>query len=209
MKHRKQNRAARLICIAWNGALLSGCLLTSAAHAAITFQFNYTDSAGMGFLDPTYGSSRQAALNTAASTFSSMFGSHFSTTGTIVLNAAGYDKPGVLAGARSDMRDPGSPGFNLIEVVRTKLQTGKDLNSDDADGEVSINFNQPWALDINSPPTWYSGQYDFYGTLYHEFTHALGFTRAVSESGDPWGGQKVRQAGIDSIALLSTSMMSN
>ena len=173
-----------------SSALFMSCL-AGPAHAVITFQFNYTDPAGIGFFDPVYGTNRQAALNTVASAFSDMFGSHFNATGTIVLDAGTNDSPGVLAGATSNLTNPGTPGFNLGEVVRTKLQTGVDLNESHADGRVSINFNEPWASDINSPPTPYSGQFDLYGTLYHEFTHTLGFSSGnISESGDPFVGTK-------------------
>jgi len=174
-----------------SGLLASSLLAVTAAQAGITFQFNYTDPAGTGFLDPVYGASRQAALNTAATAFSNMFGTHFNTSGTVILDASADSKPGVLAGSYSYVMDPGGPGFNLGEVVRTKLQTGIDLNGSNSDGSVSVNFDQPWALDINSPPSWYSGQYDFYGTLYHEFTHTLGFSRGgITASGDPLFGTK-------------------
>lgn len=185
-----KNRTGGVVRIALKSAFFLGCLAGS-AHAAISFQFNYTDPAGTGFYDPVYGVNRQAALNTAASAFSNMFGSHFSATGTIVLDAAVNNIPGALAGATSYFMDPGTAGFNLGEVVRNKLQTGVDLNGSKADGSVSVNFNVPWDTDINSPPTSYSGEYDFYGTLYHEFTHTLGFTRGgISDSGDPLAGTK-------------------
>lgn len=187
---RIKHRAEGLARTALKSAFFMGCL-AGPAHAAITFQFHYTDPAGTGFFDPVYGTNRQAALNTAATAFSDMFGSHFSATGTIVLDADVDDTPGILAGATSDLTNPGTPGFNLGEVVRTKLQTGVDLNGSRADGSLSINFNVPWDTDINSPPTPYSGQYDFYGTLFHEFTHTLGFSSGnISESGDPFRGTK-------------------
>ena len=182
MKHIK-NRAGGLARMALKSAFFMGCL-AGPAHAAITFQFHYTDPAGTGFFDPVYGANRQAALNTAANAFSDMFGSHFSATGTIFLDADVDDTPGMLAGSTSDLINPGTPGFNLGEVVRTKLQTGVDLNGSRADGSLSVNFNVPWDTDINSPPTPYSGQYDFYGTLFHECTHRLGFSSGKSpESG--------------------------
>lgn len=187
---RIKNRTGEFARTALSGVFIIG-FLAGPANAAITFQFNYTDPAGTGFYDPVYGANRQAALNTAANAFSNMFARHFRATGTIVLDADVNDIPGLLAGATSDLMDPGTSGFNLGEVVRTKLQTGVDLNGSDVDGRVSINFNVPWASDINSPPTPYSGQYDFYGTLYHEFTHTLGFSSGnISESGDPFVGTK-------------------
>ena len=190
MKH-IQNGTSRFVRLALSGALFMGCLAGSAAHANITFQFNYTDPDGTGFRDHIYGPARQAALNTAASTFSSMFASHFSADGTIVLDASTNNQPGALAGAYSYSMNLGTPGFNLGEVVPTKLQAHNDLNGSNADGSVTVNFDMPWALDINSPPTSYSGQYDFYGTLYHEFTHALGFTGGgIAEDGTPLAGTK-------------------
>ncbi|MDN5882918.1 MAG: ribonuclease E, partial [Nitrosospira sp.] len=82
MKRQKQTRIARVVCAMMNGGLLAGCLsFVPAAHAAITFQFQYADPAGTGFLDAANGPSRQTALNTAASTFSDMFGRHFSNSG--------------------------------------------------------------------------------------------------------------------------------
>lgn len=191
MNHPKRIKGALFLRAVFNSGILAGCLIASTAHSGITFQFNYTDSAGTGFLDPVDGARRQAALNTAASEFSNMFGSHFGNTGTIVLDAAAEDIAGALAGANTYFMDPGKPGFNLGEVVRTKLQTGIDLNGNNADGHVSVNFSQPWALDIKSPPTWYSEEYDFYGTLYHEFTHTLGVNKGgIMRSGEPLAGTK-------------------
>lgn len=186
MRCQKQTRIAGVMRAMVTGGLLAGCLsLGSAAHAAITFQFQYADPAGTGFLDPANGPSRQAALNTAASTFSSMFGSHFSNSGTIVLEAtAGGDaNDDTLASAGSKLIALGGAGFNLGEVVRTKLQTGADLNGNDADGSLDINFGSSWELDPNVPPS--NTQYDLYSALFHEFTHALGFTSTIAQSGEP------------------------
>ena len=199
MKHCKQKRTAQLAQSAqlaqpgWGlkaGVLACG-LFISSAHAEISFQFQYGDPAGMGFLDPTYGQARQAVLNTAASNFSHMFGSHFSNSGTIVLKAAATDDPygSIMASAGSMIGPgPGTAGFNLDEVIRTKLQTGADLNGSDADGVVNINFGKPWNTDFNTPAS--PDSYDFYTTLYHEFTHALGFSSSIESSGaSSFGGQ--------------------
>lgn len=195
MTHQKRNQILRVVYAALNGGLLAGCLsLGTAAYAGITFQFQYDDPAGTGFLDPVYGTSRQTALDTAAGTFSSMFGSHFSNSATIVLTAKSQNDPysGMLASAGSYLTNPGSAGFNLGEVVRTKLQTGVDLNGDHADGVVTVNFGANWELDFNTPPVWgwYTGTYDFYSTLYHEFTHTLGFNPAMTQSGASIFGTK-------------------
>ena len=190
MIHQKRNRTLRIVHAALHGGLLASCLsLGTAAYAGITFQFQYSDPAGTGFLDPIYGASRQAALSTAANNFSSMFSSHFSNSATIVLTAKAQNDPDsmTLASASSYFTNPGSAGFNLGEVVQTKLQTGIDLNGNDADGVVNVNFGANWEPDFNTPPAWgwgwYPGTYDFYGTLYHEFTHTLGFSPVMTQSG--------------------------
>ena len=186
MKNQKRNRIAQIVRAVGGSGLLAACLLSSfAAHAAVNLQFEYVDNPGTGFLDPVHGPSRQAALNTAGNTFSSMFGNHFTNSGTIVLEARGRNNPnsGELAAAGSELVDPGLPGFNLGEVVRTKLQSGVDLNGNRADGSVDINFGNEWEFDFNKPAS--GTQYDFYSTMFHEFTHTLGFASFVGEFGDP------------------------
>jgi hypothetical protein len=168
-----------------SGLLIGGLTFGSAAQAAISFQFNFLDGAGTGFNDATTGTSRQTALNSAASLFSSMFGSHFSDSGTIVLNATATDDPmsGNLASAGSQLSLAGGAlgGFNLQGVISTKLQTGIDLNGASADGTVNFNFGQNWQLDANAPVS--GGQFDFYGVAFHEFTHALGFASLINQNG--------------------------
>lgn len=175
--------------------LVGGLTFGPAAQAAITFQFNFLDGAGTGFNDATQGASRQTALNTAASMFSTMFGSHFSNSGTVVLDATASDNPmsGNLASAGSNLTLAGGApsGFNIGEVVRTKLQTGTDLNGADADGSVDVNFGQSWQLDPNAAVG--GSQFDFYSTVFHEFAHTLGFASLINQdgtglfSGNHWG----------------------
>lgn len=186
MKRQKQTWVARVVRAMVNGGLLAGCLsFGPATHAAVTFQFQYADPAGTGFLDPANGLSRQNALNTAASKFSDMFGGHFSNSGTVVLEATAGDNASddTLASAGSKLVNLGGAGFNLGEVVRTKLQTGTDLNGNNVDGSLDINFGSSWELDFNATPS--NTRYDFYSALFHEFTHVLGFTSTIGQSGEP------------------------
>ncbi len=185
MKRRKQTRVGQIAHAMVNYGLLAACLSFGPAHAAVTFQFQYADPAGTGFLDPADGLSRQAALNTAASKFSDMFGSHFSNSGTVVLEATASNDANddTLASAGSKLINLGGAGFNLGEVVRTKLQTGTDLNGNNVDGSVDVNFGSSWELDFNATPS--NTKYDFYSALFHEFTHALGFTSTIGQSGEP------------------------
>lgn len=179
----QQHRHARTALI---GALLvSGLTFGSAAQAAISFQFNFLDSAGTGFNDSATGSTRQAALNNAASLYSTLFGQYFTNSGTIVLDATATDSPlsSNLASAGSEVVLFGSTpaGFNLSEVVRTKLQTGVDANGASADGSVNVNFGRSWQLDSGATVT--NSQFDFYSTVFHEFTHALGFSSLINQDG--------------------------
>src|SRR6185312_6343902 len=125
MKNQKQKAIAQVTRAVVNGGLFAGCLSFSfVAYAGINFQFVYKDAPGTGFLDPVNGSGRQAALNTAATEFSKMFGSHFTNSGTIVLEATATSNPqgDTLASAGSEYVDRGVAGFNLDEVVREKLR---------------------------------------------------------------------------------------
>ena len=160
----------------------------SAAHANISWDFNYTDAAGTGFNDPVDGPARQAAMLAAANQFSDMFASDFTNSATIDLDVKSEDNPfdGVLASCIGGDTWGGSEGFTLGETVRHKLQVGGDLNGTTADALVSVNFAQPWELDPNVTPD--ASHYDFYSTLDHEFTHALGFASSISEEGhSPFG----------------------
>jgi hypothetical protein len=189
-KHHKQEHSIHLR----SRVLVMGLaysLLISSAHAEITFKFQYADAPETGFWDPVYGPARQAALDNAAKSFSSMFGSHFANSGTIVMEARATNDPlsGTMAAASSFFTaGPGTPGFNLGQVIQTKLksESGVDLDGDRPDGAVTINFGQPWNFDLNNPTP--ADQYDFYTTIYHEFTHALGFNSSIKESGAPLFG---------------------
>lgn len=174
-----------------NSSLLFSCLaFGSASQANIIFQFDYGSNSGTGFWDPTDGASRQAALSTVANEFSSMFGSHFSNSGTILLAASATNLPesSGLASAGSQFIGYGVAGFTAAEVVKTKLRGGSDLNGAAADGTIEVNFGQPWQLDLSMPVS--NTQYDFYSTIYHELTHAIGFSSNIDQSGNPVFGTK-------------------
>ena len=187
-QHQKPRRTARLVI---GGGLLAAFLaFGSTAQASITFQFDYGADTGTGFWDPVSGADRKAAVSTAASSFSSMFGSYFSNSGTILLSASASDDAAsnTLASAGSRMLVTSTPGFNDKQIVMTKLQTGVDLNGAGADGTVDVNFGQSWQLNKNASVS--GTQYDFYGVMYHEFTHALGFASNIAQDGSPFGGTK-------------------
>lgn len=168
--------------------LAVGLAYGSAAQASITFEYDFSgNTAGVGFLDPTYGAQRRDALTDAGNRFSAMFSSYFSNSATIKLSITSSDSPtsSTLASAGSWMGAPGGSGFTVFEVIKTKLQTGVDKNGTTADGLVNVNWGKAWDIDPNVKST---TQFDFYSVLNHEYTHALGFASTIDFDGtDLWG----------------------
>ena len=172
--------------VTYASLLAGGLVLASSANAALSFTFDYSgNAAGVGFLDPVFGTARQTALATAGDRFSSMFGGYFTQMGTIDMGVTSSIDPGgpTLASAFSDfVSDPGT--FGGGEVIRNKLINGTDLNGAALDGGVDVNWGYVWELDPDVPAVGPgSGQtFDFYAALFHEFTHALGFGTEISET---------------------------
>jgi hypothetical protein len=174
------------------GLFVVGLLASAGANANITFQFNYLDAAGTGFNDSVNGAARRSALETAGSMFSNMFATHFSNSGTITMDVTGSDDSGsgTLASAGSYLwATTSAAGFNVGESVRFKLQgLGSFPNPN---GTVDVNFGHPWQLNPGTTPS--GSQFDFYSTMYHEFTHAVGFASLINYdgsgvlSGNRWG----------------------
>ncbi|WP_166424483.1 PEP-CTERM sorting domain-containing protein [Paraglaciecola sp. 20A4] len=174
--------------------IAASILLTVTAmpsHASLMFNFDYSDNvANVGFLDNTEGAARQSALETAGNLFSNMFGSYFSNSGTIDLSVTSTDdsNSGTLASAGSNFVSScsgpsGSGGCVVNEVVKTKLQTGVDANGADTDGSVDVNWGWNWQLDADTPADPSLDEFDFYAAIFHELTHALGFSSAIFEDG--------------------------
>ncbi len=174
--------------------LAAGLALGASANAALSFTFQYSTDPLDAFNDSASGSARKTALETGGSLFSAMFGSFFTNSANIVMAATSKDVAidpavgGTLASAGSEFTNVA--GFGNGEVVRTKLQSGgaTDLNGTDADGFVDINWGAGWQLDPDVPavagPIGGGGLFDLYATLFHEFTHALGFASVISQAGD-------------------------
>lgn len=168
----------------FKGGVFACALAVSSAASANGLSIVYN------FLGDNWTADEQSAMNNAASAFSQMFGSHFSNSGTITLDATAYNDASVnvLASAGSLVAYNGAGTFGGGEVVRTKLQGGIDLNGAAADGMVNVNFAYFSARGLNDPVP--VGTYDFYSTLYHEYTHALGFMSSLNEAGQPFVGSR-------------------
>ncbi len=195
---RTQNSRRRLSRAMVHAGLMAATLaFGSAAQAAaeaqvgITFTFDYgTTDTGDGFWDPSQRPVRRGYMDTAASMFSDMFGSHFTNSATILLSATATNLPSSsnLASAGSSYQSGSGPGFTAKGVAQTKALSNVDLNGAAADGSINVNFGQPWSY---SPTTAVpAGQYDFYSTIFHEFTHVLGFASSIGQTGDPFFGTK-------------------
>ncbi len=169
------------------------------SQANIIFEFNYVDNVsnpGVGFLDATYGAARQEAMEEAGTLYSNLFGNYFSNSGTIYLDATSSDNPAssTLASAGSYLTSGCSGTGNCVvnEIVKTKLQTGVDANGDgfgtilsdgtgsNTDGGVNVNWGAEWTVDSDDTDP---NKFDFFAAIFHELTHALGFSSMISEDG--------------------------
>jgi hypothetical protein len=191
MMLRSRYQVSNITRVLFSGGLLAGCLtFGSAAQAGIDFTFDYGADTGTGFWDPVNGTARRDAMATSATAFSSMFGSHFTNSATIVLEATATDDPSssTLASAGSNGFGGNGVGFTVNEIVKTKAQTGVDANGAGVDGFVNVNFGKPWNLTAGTTS---ASDFDFYSTIFHEYTHALGFSSSIEQDGTPFfGGDK-------------------
>jgi hypothetical protein len=162
---------------------LSALLLAGNLNAQITFSFEYTMKAGSavnsGFLDPTLGAARQAALNSAATTLAGFFTTTAPVNLTFVVESETANTT-TLASAGSGIS--GSAGFNQT-VVQQKVISGTDRNGATADGNIFWNWHHPW--DITDSVA--GGAYDFKSTAMHEILHAFGFTSSTGAAGSNTG----------------------
>lgn len=177
--------------------MLKKSIITAAVFAAMTampsqagivFNFDYSNNtAGVGFLDSSEGVARQAALDTAGNMFSNMFGGYFSDSATLDIGVTSTDDStsDTLASAGSNLVSacPVSGGCVITEVVKTKLQTGVDANGTALDGNVDVNWGWDWQIDPNTPADATASEFDFFAALFHELTHALGFSSLIDKDG--------------------------
>jgi hypothetical protein len=145
-------------------------LLPCPVHA-LTFSFTYADSAGTGFNDAVLGSTRQAAMQSAAGMLAEYFVNYNVTVPFTVNSTNIVDGP--LASAMSNPLSS-VPGFSPT-VVQNLILTG----SGTSDGLIHFNFAHPWDYDDAVA----ADAYDFKSTVIHEVLHSLGFLSALNSSG--------------------------
>jgi hypothetical protein len=142
---------------------------------ALRFQFVY--GAGSQFWSPQ----ARVALESAATQLGSYLVVSSPVTVTYQVNGEFSPLSATLAEAGSSFASPG-PGF-LDTVVQNKIRTGTDANGSAPDGDISVNFGQPWSL--GSPVA--GNQYDLESIAMHELLHTLGFLSYVQQAGSNTG----------------------
>ena len=171
--------------------VLLWCFIQQPVSGGVVFNFIYTDI-GTGFNAPgATGQTRRDALELAAQSFGTSALANYNAT--IEMTASGTAPPLAAAGSEA-FGNPTGGGFGRTQVVRNKILTNgaTDLNGGTRDGFVEWNFaSTTWELDINAPVG--GGEFGFYSTVYHELTHALGWSHSIDDlttatSGeDPFG----------------------
>lgn len=153
------------------GTSASVSVARGAVAPALRFQFVY--GAGSQFWSPQ----ARAALESAATQLGSYLVVSSPVTVTYQVNGEFSPLSATLAEAGSSFASPG-PGF-LDTLVQNKIQTGADANGSTPDGNISVNFGQPWSL--GSPVA--GNQYDLESIAMHELLHTLGFLSYVQQAG--------------------------
>jgi len=153
-----------------------GRTLELKAQAVVVFEYDYSGSAE--FLDPSAGAARRAALEEAGRSLGAIF-DHAATI-QLKVTSSNDTQSGVLASAISADLDVGDDFFGFSPgVVQHKILTGEDGNGPIEDGEVDVNFGEPWDLDDDVS----AEAFDFKATMVHELMHAVGFTSLIFEDG--------------------------
>lgn len=152
-------------------------LAAPSAPAQLTWNLTFLDSGGVGFADPTLGTTRQNTVTAATNYISSQIDAR----GTINIQfnpSTTATGAGTLALAR------------LFFVAQTGLSNGQvfqraTTNSASfapPDGDALYNFaaDVPWNNGIGAPA---SGEYDLFSITLHELTHTLDFNTLIRSTG--------------------------
>jgi hypothetical protein len=166
----------------------------------LTINFNFTypgpiAQGGGGFEDNTLGLARRTALQNAADEF----GAQFENTAIIDVAVTSSDEPnsGLLASAGSNTFTSGnSPALGGIEVVRTKVLTGIDLNGTASDGNLDVNWTTANLFELSGVPADVAAtEFDFHSLITHELMHVIGFAASPDQQGSDINGVVAGAAG--------------
>ncbi|MDP3330874.1 MAG: VPLPA-CTERM sorting domain-containing protein [Methylococcaceae bacterium] len=165
--------------------LISLCLSTQPAQAALTFNFTYL-SPGQGFDDPTFGAARKLALNSAADLLGEYFVNYTATLDYDVTSSSVNESRLASAGSSYSV----IPGTFQRTTVQTKILTNgaTDSNYFAADGHIDWNFYENWGLSDSVA----ANEFDFKTVAIHELLHSFGFSSVVNQNG---GGLEDKNTG--------------
>jgi len=177
----------------------ASCLLIivlSVGAFADQVQFNviYTDTAGQGFFDPTFGMARQTAFQYACSKWSGYLGTSYAGE-AVNISASFTNMGGTSSSATLGSAGPqtfnalnfgvGSTGYLWANAANANHWAGYDLaggveisaefNSDVDNGVVLGNTGFYYGVDGNC-----GNNIDFVSVLMHEIGHGLGFTSLIN-----------------------------
>ena len=137
----------------------------------VQFDFTYT---GLALL---WSPEARSALQTASTLLASYVIVDSPVTVSYAVTGEFSPFSSQLASATSPMISSRAGFFPT--VVQNKIITGADVNGATADGTITWNFANPWAM--NGSAT--SGEYDFQSVAMHELMHTFGFLSAIVEPG--------------------------
>ena len=168
----------------WSALTILFLLSATNAFAEITWQFNYSDSGGVGFNAPgSLGLARKQAVAESSAIVSNILNAY---TATIIMDVRGdQTNNNFLASATSNINTPFVAGFGNRGDVGRKILGEADPAPAAADGTIDWNFEDfTWDLDDNVSPT----AFDFQSTMAHELLHAVGFSSNIGENGNDLNG---------------------
>jgi len=173
------------------GLVVALLLLCSASALHAEFIVSYTDAAGVGFYDATYGAARRDAFEWAASQWNLWLGG---TDPVPIRISAGWASlgAGILGGSNSAQyvwRDfPGAEvahtwyGDSLADYLH-----GSDLGGGGWDMLLVFNTDfSSWNYDYTLADGAFPGLYDFASVSMHEICHGMGLWTSIGEDG-AWG----------------------
>lgn len=168
--------------------LLAAIMCAHPAIAAVEFVFTFSDGSGTpgsgGFFDPLTGpgAERLGALEEVAGAMGSML----DHSALVRIDVTTFDDPGsgTLATAGGFFYlDPATADGIVENAVQTEILGGFGPPPPDPHGFIMVNTAKPFYTGAD-PGAIGGGEKDWRSVVWHEMTHALGWTSALSETSE-------------------------